>query len=50
MTEKSCGNCIQCEKYTSNGKEHWSCENYDRTEKEAEVRAIWAWNRRANDV
>ena len=30
MSDKSCGNCIQCEKYTSHGKEHWSCENYDR--------------------
>lgn len=28
--KKSCGNCIQCEKWTSDGKEQWSCENYDR--------------------
>lgn len=27
---KSCGNCVQCEKYTVDGKEHWTCENYDR--------------------
>ena len=27
---KSCGNCIQCEKYMSNGKEMWACENYDK--------------------
>ena len=25
---KSCGNCIQCEKYTFGGKERWTCENY----------------------
>lgn len=28
--KKSCGNCIQCEKWEHNGKETWSCENYDR--------------------
>ena len=28
--KKSCGNCIQCEKYTVNGEEKWACENYDR--------------------
>lgn len=27
---KSCSNCIQCEKYISDGEEMWSCENYDR--------------------
>ena len=27
---KSCGSCVQCEKYTVDGKEHWVCENYDR--------------------
>lgn len=32
MTEKkSCGNCVNCEKYTtSKGEEMWDCENYDR--------------------
>lgn len=28
--KKSCGNCIQCEKYISDGKEMWVCENFDR--------------------
>ena len=29
--QKSCGNCIQCEKEVwDDGKEHWVCENYDR--------------------
>ena len=30
MADKTCGNCIQCEKYISStdGKEKWSCENY----------------------
>lgn len=30
--KKSCGNCIQCEKYNADGTEakQWTCENYDR--------------------
>lgn len=27
---KSCGNCVNCEKYTSGGKEKWACENWER--------------------
>ena len=27
--KKSCGNCVNCEKYVSNGKEKWSCENWE---------------------
>ena len=30
IEKKSCGNCIQCDKYFTDGKEHWTCENYDR--------------------
>ena len=26
---KSCGNCIQCEKYFVDGEEKWACENYE---------------------
>ena len=29
MNDKSCGNCIQCDKYYVNGIEKWACENYD---------------------
>ena len=28
-TKKSCGNCVNCEKYGED-KEKWSCENYDK--------------------
>jgi hypothetical protein len=28
MKEKSCGNCVNCGKYTANGKEQWYCDNY----------------------
>lgn len=28
--EKTCGNCVNCEKYMAGGKEKWACENYDR--------------------
>ena len=27
--KKSCGNCVNCEKYGEN-KEKWACENYDK--------------------
>ena len=30
ILKKSCGNCIQCDKYMSDGKEQWACENYDK--------------------
>ena len=26
--KKSCGNCVNCYKYMSNGKETWACEEY----------------------
>ena len=27
--KRTCGNCVNCEKYESNGKEKWACENYE---------------------
>jgi len=27
---KSCGNCVNCDKTTFEGKEKWYCENWDR--------------------
>ena len=27
--ERSCGTCVNCEKYTVDGEERWACENYD---------------------
>lgn len=27
--KKTCGNCVNCEKYGEN-KQMWSCENYDK--------------------
>lgn len=30
MKDKSCGNCVNCEKYIVDGVEKWSCENWER--------------------
>lgn len=29
--KKSCGNCARCDKYISNGKETWACEESENS-------------------